>query len=41
VLLKRKHGLFRSIGFSPDEPGRFVEHCRSIMGGRTGGDAVQ
>ena len=30
VLLTRKHGLFRRIGFSPDDPERFVEQCRAI-----------
>jgi hypothetical protein len=43
VLLTRKSGffLFRRIGFTPDDPERFVEQCRVIMGGLTGGDAVQ
>lgn len=31
VLLVRKSGLFKRIGFSPDEPGKFVEICKSIM----------
>ena len=39
VLLTRKHGLFCRIGYSPDDPERFAEQCRSIIGGRTGGDS--
>ena len=30
VLLTKRAGLFRRIGFTPDDPGRFVEVCRSI-----------
>lgn len=30
VLLTKKSGLIRRIGFTPDDPGRFVEVCRSI-----------
>jgi hypothetical protein len=31
VLLKRKSGLFKRIGFSPDEPEKFVEICKSVL----------
>jgi len=31
VLLERKSGLFKRIAFSPDNPERFVEVCKSIM----------
>jgi len=31
VWLKRKSGLFKRIGFSPDEPKKFVEICKSIL----------
>jgi hypothetical protein len=31
VLLRKKSGLFNAIGFSPDEPERFVEICKSIL----------
>jgi hypothetical protein len=34
VLLKRKSGLFKGIGFSPDEPETFVAICNSIWPGR-------
>ena len=30
VLLTKRSGLIRRIGFTPDDPGRFVEICRSI-----------
>jgi hypothetical protein len=31
VLLTRRTGLFKRIGFSPDEPEKFVEICESIL----------
>lgn len=31
VSLKRKSGLFKRIGFSPDDPDKFVENCKSIL----------
>ena len=31
VLLKRESGVFKRIGFSPDEPEKFVEICKSIL----------
>jgi hypothetical protein len=31
VLLRKKSGLFNAIGFSPDEPEKFVEICKSIL----------
>ena len=31
VLLKRKHGGFKRIGFTPDNPDEFVRVCKSIM----------
>ena len=31
VLLTRKSGFFKRIGFSPDEPDKFVEICKSIL----------
>jgi hypothetical protein len=31
VLLKKKSGLFKQLGFSPDEPEEFVEVCKSIL----------
>ena len=34
VLLTKKRGLFKRIGFSPDEPEKFVEICKSILPGR-------
>ena len=34
VLLTRKRGFFKRIGFSPDEPEKFVEICQSILPGR-------
>ena len=34
VLLTRKSGLFKHIGFSPDDPEKFVAICRSIMPNR-------
>ena len=33
VLLIRKSGLFKRIGFSPDDPEKFVAVCQSIMPG--------
>ena len=34
VLLTKKSGLFKRIGFSPGEPDKFVEICKSILPGR-------
>jgi hypothetical protein len=34
VLLIKKSGLFKRIGFSPDEPEAFVEICKSIVADR-------
>jgi hypothetical protein len=31
ILLVSKSGFFKRIGFSSDEPGKFVELCKSIM----------
>jgi hypothetical protein len=31
VLLIRKSGVFKRIGFSPDEPEKFVAMCKSIL----------
>jgi len=31
VLLTRKSGFFKRIGFSPDDPEKFVAICKSIM----------
>jgi len=31
ALLIKKSGLFKCIGFSPDEPDKFVETCKSIL----------
>jgi hypothetical protein len=31
VLLTKKSGVFTRIGFSPDEPEKFVAVCQSIM----------
>jgi len=31
VLLTKKSGLFKRIGFSPDDPEKFVAVCQSIM----------
>jgi hypothetical protein len=31
VLLIKKSGLFKRIGFSPDEPEKFAEICKSIV----------
>ena len=34
VLLIRKSGLFKRIGFSPDDPEKFVAVCQSILPNR-------
>ena len=31
VLVTKKRGLLKGIGFSPDEPEKFVEICKSIL----------
>ncbi len=31
VLLTKKSGLFKRIGFSPDDPEKFVTACQSIL----------
>ncbi len=31
VLLTKKSGLFNRIGFSPDDPEKFVAICKSIL----------
>ncbi len=31
VLLTKTTGLFKRIGFSPDEPEKFVEICKSVL----------
>ena len=31
VLLTKKTGLFKRIGFSPDDPEKFVAVCKSIL----------
>jgi hypothetical protein len=31
VLLTKKTGLFKRIGFSPDDPEKFVAVCQSIL----------
>jgi len=31
VLLTKKWGLFKRIGFTPDQPEEFVEVCKSIL----------
>jgi hypothetical protein len=31
VILKRKSGMLRSMAFSPDEPDKFVEICKSTF----------
>jgi hypothetical protein len=31
VLLTKKSGLLRRIGFTPDDPEKFVEICKSIL----------
>ncbi len=31
VLLRKKSGLFKNIGFSPDDPEKFVAICQSIL----------
>ena len=31
VLLRKTSGLFNGIGFSPDEPEKFVEICKSVL----------
>ena len=33
VLLRKKSGLFNAIGFSPDEPEKFAEICKSVLAG--------
>jgi hypothetical protein len=33
VLLRRKSGILKRIGFSPDDPEKFVAVCQSIMPG--------
>ena len=33
VLLRKTSGLFNAIGFSPDEPEKFVEICQSVLPG--------
>lgn len=33
VLLIKKSGLFKRIGFAPDDPEKFVAVCQSIMPG--------
>jgi hypothetical protein len=33
-LLIRKSGLFKRIGFSPDDPEKFVAVCQSILPNR-------
>jgi hypothetical protein len=33
VLLRKTSGLFNAIGFSPDEPEKFVEICKSVLAG--------
>ena len=33
VLLIKKSGLFKRIGFSPDDPEKFVAVCQSILPG--------
>lgn len=33
VLLRKKSGIFNAIGFSPDEPEKFVEICKSVLAG--------
>lgn len=34
VWIRRKSGLFKNIGFTPDEPDRFAAFCNSIKGER-------
>ena len=34
VLVTKKQGLLKGIAFSPDEPEKFVEVCKSILPGR-------
>jgi hypothetical protein len=31
VSVKRKYGLFKRLGFTPDDPDRFVENCQSVI----------
>ncbi len=33
VLLIKKSGLFKRIGFSPDDPEKFIAVCQSILTG--------
>jgi hypothetical protein len=35
VLLRRKSGILKRIGFSPDDPEKFVAVCQSFMPGTT------
>jgi hypothetical protein len=35
VLLRRKSGIMKRIGFSPDDPEKFVAVCQSFMPGTT------
>jgi hypothetical protein len=34
VLLTRKSGCFKRIGFAPDDPERFVSACKSVLSDR-------
>src|ERR1700687_5595887 len=34
VLLHKKSGLFKRIGFTPDDPEKFVNACHSIRSGQ-------
>jgi hypothetical protein len=34
VLLTKKSGIFKRIGFTPDQPEEFVEICKSILPAR-------
>ena len=33
VLLTKKTGCFKRLGFAPDDPAKFVEICQSILPG--------
>ena len=35
VLLTKKSGVFKRIGFSPDDPDKFVAVCQSVISGPT------